>query len=136
MDLTGLAATDGFIIQGDTWGDLVGTSVSNAGDVNGDGIDDVIVGARGNNNGGYDAGAAYVIYGQTGATRGTIDLTALSAGDGFMIQGDKAGDYTGRSVSSLGDVNGDGIGDMMVGADISGSALGAMSAELVPVRSM
>jgi len=45
VDLTGLAPSDGFIIQGDAAGDAAGASVSSAGDVNGDGIDDVIVGA-------------------------------------------------------------------------------------------
>ncbi|MBM1228848.1 FG-GAP repeat protein, partial [Ponticoccus sp. SC6-38] len=116
VDLTGLAPEDGFIIQGDQAGDLAGLSVAAAGDINGDGIDDVIVGARYGDDGAIDAGEAYVIYGKTGDTRGTVDLTDLSASDGFIIQGTAEGDQAGRSVSAAGDVNGDGIDDLIVGA--------------------
>ena len=49
-------------------------------------------------------------------TRGRVDLTGLAASDGFVIQGDAAYDQAGRSVSSAGDVNGDGIDDLIVGA--------------------
>ena len=116
VDLTGLATSDGFVIQGDASGDFAGVGVSSAGDVNGDGIDDLIVGADQNDSGGIDAGAAYVIFGKAGHTRSVIDLTALAASDGFKIQGDAAGDFAGRSVSAAGDVNGDGIDDLIVGA--------------------
>jgi hypothetical protein len=116
VDLTGLAASDGFAIQGDTTSDTLGRSVSSAGDVNGDGIDDLIVGASSGDDGGADAGEAYVIYGVAGNTRGMVDLTDLSASTGFVIQGDAAGDRAGVSVSSAGDVNGDGIDDLIVGA--------------------
>ena len=63
IDLTSLSAAQGFIIQGDAAGDLAGFSVSAAGDVNGDGFDDLIVGARGGDDGGTDAGEAYVVFG-------------------------------------------------------------------------
>ncbi len=116
IDLTNLAVSDGFIIQGDTAGDGAGFSVSNAGDFNGDGIDDLIVGARRGDDGGYSAGEAYVIFGKSGNTRGRIDLTNLTRSDGLIIQGDTAGDQAGYSVSAAGDVNGDGIDDVIVGA--------------------
>jgi hypothetical protein len=127
VDLTGLAASDGFIIQGDAAIDQAGQSVSSAGDVNGDGIDDLIVGAIGGDDGGSNAGEAYVIYGVAGTTRGTVDLTGLAASDGFIIQGDEAIDQAGYSVSSAGDVNGDGFDDLIVGApngDDGGSSAG------------
>ena len=127
VDLTGLAASDGFIIQGDTAGDYAGTSVSGAGDINGDGIDDLIVGAVGGDDGGSNAGEVYVIYGQSGSTRGRLDLTNLATSDGFIIQGDVAADQAGRSVSGAGDINGDGIDDLIVGAnggDDGGSSAG------------
>ncbi|MCP4380337.1 MAG: hypothetical protein GY798_02760, partial [Hyphomicrobiales bacterium] len=58
-----LSAAEGFIIQGDAGDDYAGWSVSSEGDVNGDGFDDLIVGARDGDDGGADAGEAYVLYG-------------------------------------------------------------------------
>ena len=95
LDLSVLTADHGFTIQGDKAGDQFGLGVSAAGDVNGDGIDDVIVGAALNDGGGNNAGAAYVIYGQAGTTRTTLDLTGLATSDGFVIQGAQAGDIAG-----------------------------------------
>jgi hypothetical protein len=109
IDLSFLAPAQGFIIQGDAANDRAGSSVSNAGDVNGDGIDDLIIGAR------Y-SGAAYVVYGRADSTRGTVDLTNLSATRGFEIQGGNSSFRVGSSVSSAGDVNGDGVDDLIVGA--------------------
>src|SRR5690606_37927033 len=118
-----LSPTDGFIIQGDVAGDQLGYSVSSAGDVNGDGIDDIIVGARQGDDGGSNAGEAYVIFGKAGGGWGTtvggrqvLDLTNLSPADGFIIQGDAASDQLGINVSYAGDINGDGIDDIIVGA--------------------
>ena len=132
VDLTGLAAAQGFIIQGDAAFDRAGNSVSSAGDVNGDGFDDLIVGAFQGDDGGNDAGEAYVVFG-TGAGFGAdvagrqvIDLTFLTAAQGFIIQGDAARDYAGRAVSSAGDMNGDGFDDLIVGA--SGGDDGGYSA--------
>ena len=122
IDLTSLTAAQGFIIQGDAADDLAGTSVSSAGDVNGDGFDDLIVGARGGDDGGSYAGEAYVLFGSAsgfGTTVGgrqVIDLTSLTPAQGFIIQGDAASDRAGWSVSSAGDVNGDGFGDLIVDA--------------------
>ncbi len=116
-------ADRGFIIQGDAEGDHLGRSVSSAGDVNGDGYADLIVGANHGDDGGSDAGEAYVIWGQADKQYGTlgsdgrwvVDTTAL--GDaGFIIQGDAEGDEFGYSVSSAGDVNGDGYADLIIGA--------------------
>jgi hypothetical protein len=126
IDLTTLSAAQGFIIQGDTSGDLAGQSVSSAGDINGDGFDDLIVGALDGDDGGSSAGEAYVVFGTAsgfgtavvtgGISRQVIDLTDLSAAQGFIIQGDTADDYAGCSVSSAGDINGDGFDDLIVGA--------------------
>ncbi|WP_050771956.1 beta strand repeat-containing protein [Maritimibacter alkaliphilus] len=126
IDLTTLSLSDGFTIQGDAASDWAGYSVSGAGDVNGDGIDDVIVGAFRNDNGGVSAGEAYVVFGKSSGTA-NIDLSSLALSDGFTIRGDAAGDAAGVSVSAAGDVNGDGIDDVIVGAnggDDGGSAAG------------
>ena len=116
IDLTFLTAAQGFIIHGDAAGDFLGNSVSSAGDANNDGYDDLIIGAPYCDNGGDQAGEAYVIYGGTTATRFNIDLTNLTRAQGFIIKGDAASDYAGISVSSAGDVNNDGFDDLIVGA--------------------
>ena len=128
IDLTTLSAAEGFIIQGDAAGDLAGRSVSSAGDVNGDGFDDLIVGAPYGDDGGGNAGEAYVVFGTASGFgtnvggRRVIDLTSLSADEGFIIQGDAAGDAAGLSVASAGDVNGDGFDDLIVGAPLGNDA--------------
>ncbi len=114
--LSGLSADEGFVIQGDPAFDHLGTGVSSAGDVNGDGLDDLIVGGSYAGNGEEHAGAAYVIYGQAGTSHGRLDLSTLSASQGFVIRGDAAGDFAGFSVSSAGDVNGDSFDDLIIGA--------------------
>lgn len=113
VDLAALGSR-GFQLDGTAAFDQAGYSVSSAGDQNGDGKSDVIVGVRAaDNNGRIDSGTAYVVYGTTSTP--TIELTAL--GDrGFRIDGHEPGDTAGHSVSYAGDVNGDGRGDLIVGA--------------------
>ena len=115
------AGTGGFKIQGETAGDVAGNNVAAAGDVNGDGLDDVIIGARGNDSGGSAAGAAYVVFGTASSTTPTIDLDAVALGTGgFKIQGEAANHLAGFSVAAAGDVDGDGYDDVIVGATRAG----------------
>lgn len=87
-------------------GDQFGVSVDGAGDMNGDGFDDVIVGANQNDAGGANAGRAYVYLGGVSPnTAADMVLTGVAAGDGL-----------GNRVAGLGDVNGDGFDDVIVGA--------------------
>jgi Ca2+-binding RTX toxin-like protein len=123
LTLADLNGADGFAIRGDRAFDFAGTSVSSAGDINGDGFDDVIVGASGGDNGGAQAGEAYVLFGQ-GSGLADVDLSNLDPAAGFVIQGDAAGDNAGASVSAAGDVNGDGLDDIIVGASQSGDGAG------------
>jgi FG-GAP repeat/Putative Ig domain len=103
----------GFRIDGDTYSGT-GTSVAGAGDVNGDGRGDVVVGAPyAGRNGSFGVGSAYVVFGKSSPA--SVDLTALDEG-GFRIEGANALDNAGASVAGSGDVNGDGRADVVVGA--------------------
>ena len=86
--------------------DQFGSSVSSAGDVNGDGFSDLIIGAFLNDAGGTDAGRAYVYFG--GVSMDNVK--------DIILTGENAGDNFGYSVASAGDVNGDGYSDLLVGA--------------------
>jgi len=86
----------------------LGNSVGTAGDVNGDGFSDVIVGASKYDNGQTDEGRAYVFYGSATTPSTFLDWTAVS------LQGDA---HLGYAVGTAGDVNGDGYADIIVGAD-------------------
>ena len=111
--LDSLDGSNGVRLVG-TFGDYAGSSVSGAGDVNGDGIDDVIVGApRGDADGRYYAGASYVVFGRDGGLPAELPLDALDGNNGFRLQG-AAYDYIGGSVSAAGDINGDGIDDLIM----------------------
>ena len=119
LDLSDLDGTNGFRLDGVAKDDLSGIAVSSAGDVNGDGLADLLIGARGAPNGSL-FGASYVMFGrntaQTGAFPATLDLSSLDGTNGFRLDGDEAGDHSGRAVSGAGDVNGDGLADLLIGA--------------------
>jgi hypothetical protein len=96
-------------LHGEQAGDAFGFSAAGAGDVNGDGHADILVGAVANDAAGTNAGRAYVFSGAGGSLLYTID-------------GNKAGDLFGSAADGTGDLDGDGVGDLLIGARNAGHA--------------
>ena len=117
LDLSALDGANGFIVNGIDADDRSGFSVSSAGDVNGGSYDDLIIGADMADPNGESSGEAYVVYGGATAAAGMVNLSALNGANGFTLRGINEDERFGFSVSSAGDVNGDGYDDLIIGAN-------------------
>lgn len=106
-----LSSADASFIGEEEW-DMAGSSCSSAGDVNGDGYDDFIIGAYGNDEGGDYAGQVYLVLGKSSSWSNGTDLSSAVA----SFIGENENDYAGWAVSSAGDVDGDGYNDFLIGA--------------------
>ncbi len=126
IQLATLAPSQGYSIVGAQYDEL-GSALAAAGDVNGDGVPDALIGAEAADHGLPNSGSAYVVYGQRSATPAAIELSALGSW-GYRMDGPVAYALAGDAVDNAGDVNGDGIADALVGApgcnasQLSGSA--------------
>jgi len=103
FDFVFLNGNNGFRLDGVAAGNGSGYSVASAGDVNGDGYADLIVGTKGAGIGTSVADASYVVFGKSSGFDPAINLSTLSGSDGFKLTGGG-----GVSVASAGDVNPDG----------------------------
>ena len=117
-------STEGFRIGGASSDDYSGTSLAGVGDVNGDGLDDVLIGAPHADNGRGDlTGVAYVVFGKP--TEEDVDLMHFELGiqgeQGFRIDGAEFRDMAGTNVDGIGDINGDDLDDMVVQSIFAGS---------------
>ena len=120
VDLAALDPTEGFVIEGAEPGDYA-SQAAGAGDVNGDGLDDIVVGAPGVCNPAGCPGRAYVVFGKSSGS--PVELSKMAgdapSNDGYRIDG--AGDGLGWDVSGAGDVNADGLADVLISAPFDGA---------------
>lgn len=124
FNLTSLDGNNGLVFNGN-YGDQIGLSVSSAGDVNDDGLPDLIFGGTFANPSSLTrAGNVCVIFGQS-SWPAQIDLSTLNGTTGFWVEGLKEQDVLGSSAAGAGDINGDGVDDLVMGApNTSGFAFG------------
>ncbi|MFP6769773.1 MAG: integrin alpha, partial [Planctomycetaceae bacterium] len=104
LDLSTLDGSNGFRLDGIDVDDYSGYSVSTAGDINGDGYADILVGAAGADS---FTGETYLVFGSGSGFAASVDLSTLDGTDGFRLDGIDTSDSFGYSVSTAGDINGD-----------------------------
>ena len=110
--LSSLNGVTGFKIDGEMMGDISGSSVSSGGDINGDGYADILIGAQGHAN---NTGRSYILFGGPNVGRsGLLSLASLNGLNGFKLDGATATDRSGNVVKIIGDINGDGLADVLI----------------------
>ncbi|MEM6829055.1 MAG: hypothetical protein AAF551_00975 [Bacteroidota bacterium] len=116
--LSSLDEADGFKVVGENPDDFSGGSLSTAGDLNADGINDLVIGAyKVDIDSKTDVGKTYVVFGkaQTESFGSELSLSSLNGNNGFSLIGEAEFGQSGRSLSTAGDLNNDGIHDLVVG---------------------
>ena len=122
IQLADLNGKNGFKLDGENNNDYSGFSVSAAGDINGDGHADLVIGAVWYPSGNH-IGRSYVVFGGPGVGKtGELALSSLNGSNGFKLDGENNNDYSGSSAA--GDINSDGYNDLVIGANWWDSARG------------
>ncbi|WP_299442477.1 HYR domain-containing protein, partial [uncultured Aquimarina sp.] len=130
FDLTSLDGTNGFVINKNSFTNNSSERrgvVNAAGDINNDGIDDVIIGFPNFSNGTADTGLVFVVFGRNTGFSSSMEFSDLDGTNGFGIIGEADSDKFGNAIAKAGDINADGIDDIIIGAylaevgDLSGA---------------
>ncbi|PWB25186.1 HYR domain-containing protein [Flavobacterium sp. HTF] len=117
--------SNGFTVTGKSFSDDLGLKARSAGDINGDGIPDLMISAPGADFGGLsNVGEIYVIFGGSGFSLETFDVTTLDGTNGFIIRGEIAEEQLGLSLDIAGDFNHDGINDIIASSNFEPSGQG------------
>ena len=95
--------------------DAFGSSIAKLGDINGDGINDIAVGAIGDDTVNTNGGSVHVLLLNRDGSIKSDSFEIVDTNDNNIFNPDDQ-DFTGRSIANLGDINGDGINDIAVGA--------------------
>lgn len=116
LQVSELDGTNGFVVTGLERYGFFGAGAAGAGDVNGDGLDDVAFGApRSGKSERRDAGEAFVVFGRPGGFPASLKAKEIDGSNGFRILGSVPEGGVGGAVAGAGDVNGDGFGDFLIG---------------------
>ncbi len=116
LKLSNLSGNNGFVVNGTEPGNFSGVAVSKTGDINGDKIDDIAIGSfAADPNGVNAAGKSQVVFGGKNFPA-SVNLSELNGQNGFTLNGTDAEGFSGGSLSNIGDINGDGLSDFVIGA--------------------
>ncbi len=112
LSLSTINGSNGFRIDGVEENNFIGYPMASIGDINGDNVDDIAIGAYFNN-----AGSGFVVFGRNSSNPfpAVLPLTSLNGGNGFRTSGANQADRTTYSIQAAGDVNGDGHDDLIFG---------------------
>jgi hypothetical protein len=117
FDLSTLNGSNGFVINDFSIDDIVGFSIGEVGDFNLDGVDDILIGTSQADTNNINAGKGYVVFGKSdGLFPTNINLSTLGSQNGLVFNGAEIDDLTGTSIDGAGDVNNDGVKDLIIGA--------------------
>ncbi len=118
FDLTDLDGDNGFQLVGPRGGANLANAVASVGDIDRDGVDDLLIGAAGSYDGDRRVGFAYLVSGRSGGGFGALtDIETLVGRGVVRFQGEETQDSAGSDVSGGGDINADGVLDLIIGAD-------------------